>query len=51
MEWSDAGIDGSWRFLNKLWKFVQSLNVNKNGGNLPQDLSQPNKELLRILKV
>jgi leucyl-tRNA synthetase len=25
MEWSDAGIDGSWRFLNKLWKFVLNL--------------------------
>ena len=25
MEWSDSGVDGSWRFLNKLWKFVISL--------------------------
>ena len=51
MEWSDAGIDGSWRFLNKLWKFVQNININKNDQKLPKDLSQPNKELLRVLNV
>ena len=50
MEWSDAGIDGSWRFLNKLWKFVQNLNINKNCDDLPKDLSQPNKELLENFK-
>ena len=32
MEWSDSGVEGSWRFLNKLWKFVISLpkNINKS---------------------
>ena len=49
MEWSDAGIDGSWRFLNKLWKFVQNLNVNNNSNDLPKNLSQPNKEVVRGL--
>ena len=29
MEWSDSGVEGSWRFLNKLWKFVISLPKNK----------------------
>ena len=24
MEWSDSGVEGSWRFLNKLWKFVKA---------------------------
>ncbi|MDC6451262.1 leucine--tRNA ligase [Alphaproteobacteria bacterium] len=51
MEWSDAGIDGSWRFLNKLWKFVQNLNINKNCDDLPKDLSKSNKELLRTLNI
>ena len=51
MEWSDAGIDGSWRFLNKLWKFVHNLNINKDGDQLPKDLSKPNKELIRTLNV
>ena len=51
MDWSDAGIDGSWRFLNKLWRFVQNLKVNESGDKLPEDLSHSNKELLRILNV
>ncbi|MDC0456598.1 leucine--tRNA ligase [Alphaproteobacteria bacterium] len=51
MDWSDAGIDGSWRFLNKLWKFVQNLNISKNYDGLPKCLSQPNKELLRTLNI
>jgi leucyl-tRNA synthetase len=51
MEWSDSGIDGSWRFLNKLWKFIHNLNINNNDYELPKNLSQPNKELLRTLNV
>jgi leucyl-tRNA synthetase len=51
MEWSDTGIDGSWRFLNKLWKFVQNLNANNNDDKLPKDLSKLNKELLRTLNI
>ena len=51
MEWSDAGIDGSWRFLNKLWRFVLSLSNNKNGDELPKGLSQPNQDLLRTLNI
>ncbi len=51
MEWSDAGIDGSWRFLNKLWRFIQNLNTNNNNHELPKELSETNQELLRILNV
>jgi len=49
MEWSDAGVEGSWRFLNKLWKFVQDLpNINKND-QLPKNISILNKELLTFM--
>ncbi len=24
LEWTDAGIEGAWRYLNRLWKLVQS---------------------------
>jgi leucyl-tRNA synthetase len=43
LEWSDAGVDGAWRFLNRLWKLVHA-HVEKGrvaaygGGELPQDL-------------
>ena len=51
MEWSDAGIDGSWRFLNKLWKFVLNLKNFENNEELLKDPSKQNKELLTVLNV
>jgi len=46
MEWSESGVDGSWRFLNKLWKFVHSLDVIKKEENLLSEVSDKNNELL-----
>jgi len=46
MEWSESGVDGSWRFLNKLWKFVHSLELTSMSVELPSDLSNQSKELL-----
>ncbi|MDA8687441.1 leucine--tRNA ligase [bacterium] len=46
MEWSESGVEGSWRFLNKLWKFVHSLEVIKKEEDLLSELSDQNKELL-----
>ena len=49
MEWSESGVEGSWRFLNKLWKFVQNLPKNTSDGKLPSNLSDNQKELLKNL--
>ena len=49
MEWSDSGVEGSWRFLNKLWKFVQNLPKKASNDKLPKNLSNKNKELLKVL--
>ena len=49
MEWSDSGVEGSWRFLNKLWKFVISLPKNKTSDVLPVNLSKKNKYLISIM--
>jgi len=27
MEWTDAGIEGAWRYLNRLWRLVQDVDV------------------------
>ena len=51
MEWSDSGIEGSWRFLNKLWNFVNSLEVQNIEDKLPNDLSQSHRELLAKLNA
>ena len=46
MEWSDSGIEGSWRFLNKLWNFVINLKKEKIEKKLPINLSKSQKNLL-----
>ena len=51
MEWSDSGVEGSWRFLNKLWKFVHNLEVINVKTSLPSKLSNQNKELLTDLNI
>ncbi len=49
MEWSDSGIEGSWRFLNKLWNFVHNLEIEKVDNNLPRNFSKSHKKLLSEL--
>lgn len=48
LEWSDSGVSGVWRFINKVWDFIvkQETNVcaNKNISEIMQDLSQYKKE-------
>jgi leucyl-tRNA synthetase len=35
IEWSDAGIDGSWRFLGRVWRLVDSLCETIGGQGIP----------------
>ena len=49
MEWTDSGIDGSWRFLNKLWRFTENLNFKHSTSEIPENLSDHNLSLLRVL--
>ena len=51
MEWSVSGIDGSWRFLNKIWRFIMSININHGISEMPSNLSETNHDLLRALNV
>ena len=51
MEWTDSGIDGSWRFLNKLWRFVKSIDYKNDISEIPTNLSDHNQSLLRVLNV
>ncbi|MDC0094139.1 leucine--tRNA ligase [Alphaproteobacteria bacterium] len=51
MEWSVSGVDGSWRFLNKLWNFTQNLKNDEISDTLPKNPSNANKELLTALNV
>ena len=51
MEWSDSGVEGSWRFLNKLWKFVKDLASKNTIDTLPTNISIQNRELLTFLNT
>lgn len=45
LEWSDTGVEGAYRFLKRLWRFVM-LHVNQHGKvkiQLPQELSSSQK--------
>jgi leucyl-tRNA synthetase len=35
IEWSDAGIDGSWRFLSRVWRLTDSLQETIGGEGIP----------------
>jgi leucyl-tRNA synthetase len=50
LDWSDQGVDGSFRFLNRIWKLVyESAPLFANAGELKaESLSEEGKKLRRI---
>ena len=50
LDWSDAGVEGSSRFLNRVWRLVQALlpRLAPPGAPLPQPLSEADRELHRL---
>ena len=36
LEWTDAGIAGAWRFLNRIWRLVTSENAAPTGTPMPE---------------
>jgi leucyl-tRNA synthetase len=42
LEWSDAGVDGSYRFLRKLWNFVQTVTTSqrREAGQVSSDIDK-----------
>lgn len=51
LEWSDQGVEGSFRFLNRVWRIVEELtDFVKGAGTLdPKELSSQDKELRYVL--
>ena len=41
LEWSDAGVEGAWRFLNRLWRLV-ALSEERGGALAPVGAARPN---------
>ena len=51
MEWSESGIDGSWKFLNKLWRYFETFNFNPTILELPKELPEESTLLMRNLNI
>jgi leucyl-tRNA synthetase len=53
LEWSDAGVEGAWRFLNRLWKynlaFLEHFPPNSFPEKIPADAAGKAQELRHIL--
>ncbi len=51
LEWTEAGIDGAWRYLNRLWRLIEDRlgQLAPGGARAPEPLSPPATELMRAL--
>lgn len=52
LEWSDQGVEGSFRFLNRIWRIVQAFEAvlaQKVTEYDPSNLSEADKDLRRVL--
>ncbi|MGF1476487.1 MAG: leucine--tRNA ligase [Geminicoccaceae bacterium] len=49
LEWTAAGIEGAWRYLNRLWRIIseRASTVNRPNGEMPAELSDEARELRR----
>ncbi|MBF0427017.1 MAG: leucine--tRNA ligase [Magnetococcales bacterium] len=47
LEWSDSGIDGAWRFLNRVWRLVQDI-AERTIGVQPATAMPADAELRRM---
>ncbi|MDA9171425.1 leucine--tRNA ligase [Alphaproteobacteria bacterium] len=51
MEWADSGVDGSWRFLNKVWRFVEGFEFRNSKVKLPKKLSNNQNDLMIYFNI
>ena len=48
MEWTEAGVDGAWRFLNKLWKIINDTNFKEIKAKFTTPTNIKDKNLVKI---
>ncbi|MDP9128036.1 MAG: class I tRNA ligase family protein, partial [Pseudomonadota bacterium] len=48
-EWTDAGVDGAWRYLNRLWRMVAEAELPERGKPMPKDLGDRAQKTRRII--
>ena len=50
LEWSDEGVEGSYKFLKRLWSYCEKFSKGSNGEVRPQLLKATNFEIHSVLK-
>jgi leucyl-tRNA synthetase len=50
IEWTDAGLEGSWRFLSRVWRLVDQLSETIGGEGIPSPASQELNDDERALR-
>jgi leucyl-tRNA synthetase len=50
IEWTDAGLEGSWRFLSRVWRLVDQLSETIGGDGIPGPSSQELNDDERALR-
>ncbi|WP_164119503.1 class I tRNA ligase family protein, partial [Stenotrophomonas maltophilia] len=40
LEWSESGIEGAWRFVNRLWRLFESLSDGEAGAGEDKELDK-----------
>ena len=48
LEWSDAGVEGAFRFLNRIWRLVYSYVDGLDEGAVVEDMTAADKETRRL---
>ncbi len=49
LEWTDAGVDGAWRYMNRLWRLVDDTVLPDAGQPMPSAFSERATNLRRIV--
>ena len=49
LEWTDSGVDGSWRYINRIWRLVSESTLPKVGTAYPTTLNDKAQKTRRII--
>ena len=49
LEWSEAGVEGVWRYVNRLWRLITESDLPSPGSPMPNDLSESAVEIRRAV--
>ena len=49
LEWTDAGIDGAWRYINRLYRMVTEAKLPISGTPMPKDLNAQAQKIRRTI--